>query len=211
MGPFSREKGRGEVRGFFKKEVEEFPPPPPISKEERSQRKKRGAPQPFAASACFLFRCSTHHTRAVQLDARRESEKGERKRQELGGQRHSPFFSSSTKQKTETKNDARLTFKTSCSNVDSSTSSTARTARPAERADAAEWAGLRAAGKAVELRLTRWEGRARPNVAVADDEEHRAEDSDAEIVALEAGLAVAARPVAVAFIDAIIVGAVARP
>ena len=104
MGPFSREKGRGEVRGLKKKRSKSlflffFP----ISKEERSQRKKRGAPQPFAASACFLFRCSTHHTRAVQLDARRESEKGERKRQELGGQRHSPFFSSSTKQKTETK------------------------------------------------------------------------------------------------------------
>ena len=40
---------------------------------------------------------------------------------------------------------------------------------------------------------------------MVDDEEHRAEDSDAEVlIALEeAGLAVAARLVAVAFIDAI--------
>ena len=58
---------------------------------------------------------------------------------------------------------------------------------------------------------TRWQGRARPNAAVVvvvvDDEEHRAEDSDAEVlIALEeAGLAVAARLVAVAFIDAIMV------
>lgn len=60
---------------------------------------------------------------------------------------------------------------------------------------------------------TRWEGRARPNAAVAvdddddDDEEHRAEDSsDAEVVvALRAGLAVAVRLVAVAFIVAIMV------
>ena len=101
-----------------------------------------------------------------------------------------------------------LTFKTSSSNVDSSTSSTALTARPDERADAEKRAGLRAAGKAFEWLLTRWEGRARPNAAVVGDEEHRAEDSsDAEVfvVALQAGLAVAARLVAVAFIEAIMV------
>lgn len=125
-----------------------------------------------------------------------------------------PFFFSSlflfTKQKEERKNYS-LTFKTSSSNVDSSTSSTALTASPAERANAEKRAGLRAAGKAAEVLPTRWEGRARPNAAVVadddDDKEHRAEDSsDAEVVvALRAGLAVAVRLVAVAFIVAIMV------
>lgn len=119
-----------------------------------------------------------------------------------------PFFSVSLHQAKKEERNYSLTFRTSSSNVDSSTSSTALTASPAERADAEKRAGLRAAGKAAELLLTRWERRARPNAAVvvavvdADDEEHRAEDSDADVFA---GLAVAARLVAVAFIVAIMV------
>jgi hypothetical protein len=212
LGPFSREKGRGEVRGLKKKEVEEFVFVFfPDLKGGAIAKEKEGSASAFRCFRVFSFSLfNTSHTRC---SARCEARKRKGGTQKAGAWRTKafPFLLFFHQAKNRDKNDARLTFKTSCSNVDSSTSSTARTARPAERADAAEWAGLRAAGKAVELRLTRWEGRARPNVAVADDEEHRAEDSDAEIVALEAGLAVAARPVAVAFIDAIIVGAVARP
>ena len=172
------------------------------------RRKKDGGERSslFAAYACFLFRLfTTPRTTSRDRPPSPRMERGNAKKARAcrtkGRSRpFSPLSCFPTKQIKKKTDKKLLTFKTSCSNVDSSTSSTALTARPDERADASERAGFRdAAGKAVGLR---WEGRARPNAAVV--EEHRAgEDSDA---LEEAGLAVAARPVvAVAFIDAIMV------
>ena len=181
---FENERGRSFFFFFFR------------SQRSRKREKKGSTSRLYVAIFVVVSTPHTHYLELCELWTR----KGACERQKLGRRKAFPllFFFHQAKKKRK----KLLTLRTSCSNVDSSTSSTALTARP--DSEEREAVCLRAAvGKAG-----RCEGRARPNAAVevlaaaADADEHRAEDSDAEVV-LEEGLAVvAARPVAVAFIDA---------
>ena len=74
MGPFSREKGRGEVRGLKKKEVEEFPPPP--RSQRRSDRKgKRGERLSLSLLPRVFFFVVQHITHALFSSMRGEKAK----------------------------------------------------------------------------------------------------------------------------------------